>query len=166
MCLLLFSYSVISDSLWPDGLWHARLPCPSLSLRVCSYSCPLSQWFHPSRPPSSPSSPAFNLPSIRVFSYESALQSGSQSTGASALASVLTMNIQDWSPLRWTGWISLRTKGVSRVFSKTSSKASILQHSAFFIVQLSNPWAKGFHLKDSSSHHVTVTVILQTFPYF
>ena len=72
VCLLLFSHSVISDSLWPDGLCHARLPCPSLSLRVCSYSCPLSQWCHLflCRPllllPSI-------FPSIRVFSNESVL---------------------------------------------------------------------------------------------
>ena len=119
VCLLLFSHSVISDSLWPDGLCHARLPCPSLSLRVCSYSCPLSQWCHLflCRPllllPSI-------FPSIRVFSDDSALQSGSQSTGASALASVLPMTIQDWFPSGLTGLISMQSKGLSRVFSRTT----------------------------------------------
>ena len=119
VCLLLFSHSVISDSLWPDGLCHARLPCPSLSLRVCSYSCPLSQWCHLFL-----CSPLLLLPSIfpsiRVFSDESALQSGSQSTGASALASVLPMTIQDWFPSGSTGLISMQSKGLSRVFSRTT----------------------------------------------
>ena len=81
------------------------------------------------------------IPSIRVFSNESVLSSGGQSIGVSASASVLPMNIQDWFPLGWTGWISLQSKGLSRVFFQHhSSKASILGHSAFFIVQLSHPY--------------------------
>ena len=75
--------------------------------------------------------------SIRVFSNKS---SGGQNIGVSALASVLPMNVQDWSPLGWTGWISLQSMGLSRVFSNHNSKASILQCSAFFTVQLSHPY--------------------------
>ena len=79
-------------------------------------------------------------PSIRVFSDESTLPMSGQSIGVSASASVLPMNTQDWSPLQWTGWISLQSKGLSRIFSNHSSKASILQHSAFFTVQLLHPY--------------------------
>ena len=75
------------------------------------------------------------FPSIRVF-----FKSGGQSVGISASTSVLPTNTQDWSPLGWTGWISLKSKGLSRVFQHHSSKASILQCSAFFIVQLSHPY--------------------------
>ena len=120
VCLLLFSHSVISDSLWPGGLWHARLPFPSLSLRVCLYSCPLSQWCHPTISSCCPLLLPSVFLSIRVFSNESALQSGGQSTGASASASVLPMNVQDWSPLGLTGFISMQSKGLSRVFSRTT----------------------------------------------
>ena len=81
------------------------------------------------------------FPSIRVFSkWVSYSPSGGQSIGASVSASVLPMNIQNWSPLGWTGWISLLSKGLSKVFSNTSSKASVLQCSAFFIAQLSHPY--------------------------
>ena len=80
------------------------------------------------------------FPSIRVFSNESALASGGQSTGVSASTSVLPMNTQDWSPLGWTSWISLQSKGLASLLQQHSSKASILQHSAFFIVQLSHPY--------------------------
>ena len=81
------------------------------------------------------------FPSIGVFSSESVLRSGGQSIGVSASALVLPINIQDWFPLGWTGWISLKSKGLSRVFSKHhSSKTSILWCSAFFIVQLSHPY--------------------------
>ena len=80
--------------------------------------------------------PSSIFPSIRVFSNESPLRIGGQRTGASASASVLAVNIQDWFPLGWTGWISLQSKGLPRVFSNTV----VLQHSAFFIVQLSHPY--------------------------
>ena len=133
----------MSDSLQTHGLQHTRLPCPSSSSGACSNSCPLSQWCYliisssitplSSYPQSFPASGSF--PMSQLFA------SGSQSTGASASASVLSMNIQDWSPLGWTGWISLQSKGLSRVFSQHhSSKASILQCSAFFTVQLSHPY--------------------------
>ena len=108
---------VVSDSLRPHGLQHARLPCPSPSPGVCSDSCPLSLWCHfilchlflPSI-----------FPSIRVFSNESVLHISGQSVGASALASALPMNIQGWFPLGWIRWISLQSKEISRAFSNTA----------------------------------------------
>jgi len=113
-----FSCSVMSDSLWPHGLQHARLPYPSPTPGVYSNSCPLSWWCHPTI---SSSVIPFSLifPSIRVFSNESVFTSSGQSIGASASASVLPMNIQDWFPLGWTGWISLLSEGLSSVFSNT-----------------------------------------------
>ena len=108
--LLLFSRSVVSTSLWPHGLQHARLPCPSPSPRVCSNSCPLSQWCHPTI--SSSVAPFFSCPqSCRLFA------SGGQSIEASASASVLPVNIQGWFPLGLTSLISLLSKGLSGVFS-------------------------------------------------
>ena len=129
-------------SLPPHGLQHTRLPCPSLSSRVCSNSCPLSQGCHPTISssvtlfyclPSFPASESF--PMSRFFT------SIGQRIEASASASVLPVNIQSWFPLRLTGLISLQSKGFSRVFSSTTIwKKSILWCSAFFIVQLSHPY--------------------------
>ena len=120
--LLLFSGSVMSDSLWPHGLQHTMLPCPSLSLGVCSNSCPLSWWCHLiisssvalffSCPPSFPVSGCF--PMSQFFT------SGGRSIGASALASVLPMNIQGWLPSGLTCLISLLSEGFSRVFYNTT----------------------------------------------
>ena len=122
----------MSDSLWPHGLQHARFPCPSPTPRACSNSCPLSQWCHPAI-------------SFAVVPFSSCLQSfpasgsflmswlfelGDQSIVASASASVLPMNIQDWFPLEWT----------ESLLQHHSSKASILWCSAFFIVQFSHPY--------------------------
>ena len=137
-----FSCSVMSDSLRPLGLQHARPPCPSPTSGVYSDSCPLSWWCHPTI---SSFVVAFLLPSIfpsiRVFSMSRFFESGGQNIGVSASASVLPMNIQDWFPLDSTGLISLQSKGRSRVFSNTThSKASILLYSALFIVQLSHPY--------------------------
>ena len=119
--LLLFSHSAASDSLWPHGLQHARLPCLSLSPEVCSNSCASSWWCHQ---PSPPLLPLLLLPSIfpniRVFPRSQLITSGGQSIGASALASVLPLNIHGWFPLGLTGLISLLYKGLSRVFSKTT----------------------------------------------
>ena len=133
----------MSYALQSHGLQHARPPCPSPTPRAYSNSCPLSRWCHPTV-------------SSSVVSFSSHLQSfqpsgsftmsqffawGSQSIGVSASASILPMNIQDWFPLGWTGWISLQSKGLSRVFLQHhSSKASILPHSAFFTVQLSHSY--------------------------
>ena len=129
-----FSHSVVSDSLWPHGLQHARPPCPSPALEVCSSSCPLSRRCHPtisssvipfsSCPQSFPASGSFQM--SQLFS------SGGQSIGVSASTSVLPMNSQDWSPLGWTGWISLQSKGLSRIFSNTT-----IEKHQFFGAQLS-----------------------------
>ena len=115
-----FSRSVVSNSLQPHKSQHARPPCPSPIPRVYSNSCPSSRWCHPaisfsvvpfsSCPQSLPASGSFSM--SQLFTW------GAQSTGVSA--SVLPMNTQDWSPLGWTGWISLQSKGVSRVFSNTT----------------------------------------------
>ena len=131
----------MSNSLRPHGLQHARLPCPSPTPGACSNSCPLSRWCHLTF--SSlvvPFSCLQSFPASGSFPVSQFFTSGGQSTGVSASASVLPMNIQDWFPLGWTGWISLQSKGLSRVLQHHSSKASILLHSAFFIVQTSHPY--------------------------
>ena len=137
-----FSHSVVSDSLWHHGLQHATLPCPSLTPRASSNSCPSSWWYHPTISSSVVpfSSRLQSFTASGSFLMSQFFTSGGQSTAASASASVLSMNIQDWFPLGWTSGISFYFKGLSRVFSNTSSKASILQHSAFFIGQLSHPY--------------------------
>ena len=113
-----FSDSVTSDSLQPHGLQHARLPCPSATPGACSNSSPLSRWCHPTI---SSSVILFNLSQHQGFFLRSQLfTSGGQSIGVSASTSVLPMNIQDWSPLGWTGWISLQFKALSRFFSSTT----------------------------------------------
>ena len=123
---------VVSDSLWPHGLQHARLPCPSPTSRSCSNSCLLSQGCHPTISSSAVplSSCLQSFPASGSFPMSQCFASG----GQSIRASVLPMNIQDWFPLGLTGWIALQSTGLSRVFQHYSSKASILQCSAFFIV--------------------------------
>ena len=116
------SHSVVSDSLRPHESQHARPPCPSPNPRVHSDSCPSSQWCHPaisssvipfySCPQSLPASESF--PMSQLFAW------GGQSTGVSALASLLPKKSQSWSPSEWTGWISLQAKGLTRVFSNTT----------------------------------------------
>ena len=138
-----FSRSVVSDSLWPHGLQHASPLCLSPTPGNYPNSCPLSQWCHPtisssvvpfcSCPQSFPASGTFPMSQLFL--------TGGQSTGVSALASVLPMNIQDWSPSGWTGWICLQSKGLSRVFSNTTDQ----KHQFFgawlsFIVRLSHPY--------------------------
>ena len=122
LCSVQFSRSVMSDSLRPHGLQHTRLPCPSPTPRACSNSCPSSQWCHPTISSSVVpfSSCLQSFPASGSFPISPFFASGGQSTGVSALASVLPMNIQDWSPLEWTGWISLQSKGLARVFSNTT----------------------------------------------
>ena len=128
-----FSCSVVSDSLRPHELQHARPPCPSPTPRVYSNSCPLNRWCHPTiSSPVVPSSPAFNLPVSGSFLMSQFFISGGQSIGVSASVSVLPTNIQDWFPLGWTGWISLQPKGLSRVFSNTT-----VQKHQFFSTPLS-----------------------------
>ena len=128
-----FSHSVVSDCLWPHESQHARPPCPSPTPGVYSSSCPLSRWCHPavsssvvpfsSRLQSFPASGSFLM--SQLFAW------GGQSIGVSASASVLPMNTQDWSPLGWTGCITLQSKGLSRVFSNTT-----VQKHQFFSTQL------------------------------
>ena len=128
-----FSCSVVSNPLWPHGLQHARPPCLSPTLRVYSNPCPLSQWCHPTISSSVISSSHLqSFPASGSFQMSQFFASGDQSTGVSASASVLPMNIQDWFPLGWTGWISLLSKGLSRVFSSTT-----IQKHQFFGTQLS-----------------------------
>ena len=114
-----FSHSVVSDSLWPREWQHARPSCPSPTAGVHSNSCPSSQWCHPAISSSVVpfSSCPQSLPASECFPISQLFTSGGQSIGVSALASVLPINTQDWSPLGWTGWISLQSKGLSRVFS-------------------------------------------------
>ena len=135
-----FSRSVMSDSLWPHESQHARPPCSSPSPGVHSDSRPSSPWCHPaisssvvpfsSCPQSLPKSESF--PISQLFAWDG------QSTGASALASFLPKKSQGWSPLGWTGWISLQSKGLSRLFSNTT-----IQKHQFFGTQ---------HSSQSNSH--------------
>ena len=119
-----FSCSVMSDSLWPNGLQHARLPCPSPTPRAYSNSRPSSRWCHPTISSSVvPFSSCFqSFPASGSFQMSQFFASDRQSIGASAWASVLPVIIQDWFPLGWTGWISLQSKGLSRVFSNPQLK--------------------------------------------
>ena len=117
-----FRHSVVSDSLWPHELQqHARLPCPSPAPGVHPNPCPLSQWCHPTI--SSSVIPFFScpqsFPASGSFPMSQLFASGGQSIGVSASTSVLPTNTQDWSPLGWNGWISLQSKGLSRLFSNT-----------------------------------------------
>ena len=136
-----FNRSVMSNSLWPHESQHTRPPCPSPTPRVHSNSCPSGRWYHPaisssvipfsSCPQSLPASGSF--PTSQLFAW------GGQSTGVSA--SVLPMNTQDWSPSEWTGWISLQSKGLSRVFSNTT-----VQKHQFFGAQLSSQSNSHIHI--------------------
>ena len=135
-----FSRSVMSNSLQPHESQHSRPPCPLPTPGVYPNPCPLSWWCHPtisssvipfsSCPQSFPASGSFPMSQLFV--------SGGQSTGVSPSTSVLPMNTQDWSPLGWTGWLFLAIhETLKSLLQHHSSKASILQHSAFYIVQLS-----------------------------
>ena len=117
-----FSCSVVSDSLRPHGLQHNRLPCPSPTPGVYSNAHPSSRECYPTILSSVIpfSSCLQSFPVSGSFPMSQFFTSGGQSTGVSASASILPMNIQDWSPLGWTGWISLLSKGFSRVFSNTT----------------------------------------------
>ena len=131
----------MSNSLWPHELQHIRLPCPSQAHRVYSNLCPMRRWCHPIISSSVVpfSSRLQSFPASGSFQMSQLFTSGSQSIGVSASASPLPVNIQDWFPLGLTGWTSLQSKGLSRVLLQHhSSKASILQCSALFMVQLSH----------------------------
>ena len=127
------SLKVVSNSLWHHGLQHARLPCPSTTPRACSNACPSSQWCHPTISSSVVpfSSCLQSFPASGSFPVSWFFVSGGQSIGVSASASVLPMNIQDWSPLGFIGWNWLQFKGLSRVFSNTT-----VQKHQFFGAQL------------------------------
>ena len=154
--LLLFSHWVVSNSLWPHRLQHTRLPCPLPSPRACSNSCALSWWCHP------------NISSF-VVPFSSCLQSflasgffpmsqhftlSGQSIESSASASVLPMNIQYWFPLGWTGWISLLSKGLQRVFSSTT----VWKHQ-FFSAQLSL-WSNSFYMTTGETIALTIWTLV------
>ena len=117
-----FSHSVVSDSLWPHELQHARLPCPSPTPGVHPNPCPLSRWCHPTISSSVVpfSSCPQSFPASGSFPMSQFFASDGQVIGLSASASDLPMNIQDWFPLGWTGWISSQSKGLLRVFSNTT----------------------------------------------
>ena len=130
-----FNRSVVSNSLRPHESQHTRPPCPSPTPGVHPNPCPSSQWCHPAIsssviPFSSCPQP---LPASGSFPMSQLFASGSQSIGVSASTSVLPMNTKDWSPLGWTGWISLQSKRLSRVFSSTT-----VQKHQFFGAQLSS----------------------------
>ena len=129
-----FSHSVISNFLQTCGLQHARLLCPSPTPRACLNSCPSSQWCHSTISSSAVpfSSLLQSFPALGSFPLSHFFASGGQSIAASAPALVLPRNTQDWSPLGWTGWISLQFKGLSRVFPNTT-----VQKHQFFGAQLS-----------------------------
>ena len=148
-----FSHSVVSNSLWPHESQHARPLCPSPTPRVHSNSCPSSRWCHPaisssvvpfsSCPQSIPASGSF--PMSQLFAW------GGQRTGVSALASFLPKNTQDWSPLEWTGWISLQSKGLSQytteqiiIHSKMESKTLVKNRSKVSRNLLITPYSKFF----------------------
>ena len=128
------SCSVVSDSLQPHGLQHARPPSPSPTPRVYSNSCPLSWWCHPGISSSVIpfSSRLQSFPASGSFQMSKFLAPGGRSIGVSVSASILPMSIQDWFPLGWTSWMSLQSKGLSRVFSSTT-----VQKHQLFYAQLS-----------------------------
>ena len=125
----------MSDALWPHGLQHARLPCPSPTSGDYSNSSPLSRWCHPTISSSVVpfSSCLQSFPASGSFQMSQFFTSGGRNIGVSASASVLPMNTQDWFPLGWTNWTFLQSKGLSRVFSNTT-----VQKHPFFSAQLSH----------------------------
>ena len=129
-----FSHSDVSDSLGPHGLQHSRLSCPSPTPGACSNSCPSSEWYHPTISSSVvPFSSCFqsfpasgSFPMLNYWSYSFSISP--------------SMNVQDWFPLGWTGWISLQSRGLSKVFSNTTVQKHHSSALSFFIVQLSHPY--------------------------
>ena len=134
MLLLLFSSSVRSDFFWFYGLQHARPPCPSPTPGVYPNSCPLSRWCHPAISPSVvPFSSCLQpFPASGSFQMSQLFESGGQSMLSFNFSICPSNEYQDWFPLGWTGWISLQSKGLSRVFSNTT-----VQKHQFFSTQLS-----------------------------
>ena len=153
--LLLFSRQVRSDSLPPHGLQHAKPPCASPTPRIYSNSCPLSRWLHPTISSSIVpfSSRLQSFPASGSFPMSQFFPSGGQRIGVSASASLLPMNIQDWFPLGWTGWIPMQSKGLSGVFSNTTvqkhqffgAQVSLLSNSHIhtWLLEKPQPWLDG-----------------------
>ena len=141
-CSVQFSHSVMSDSLWPHGLQHVRPPCSSTTRRNYPNSCPLSRWCHLTISSSVVSffSCLQSFPTSGSFQMSQLFSSVGQNTGVSALTSVLPINTQNRFPLGWTGWISLKSKGLSRVFSNTT-----VQKHQFFCAQLYSPTLTSIH---------------------
>ena len=137
-----FSHSVVSDSLWPHEPQHARPPCPSPTPGVYPNSFPLRLWCHPTISSSviPCSSYLQSFPASGSFQISQLFASGDQSIGVSISTSVLPVNTQNWSPLWWTDWISLWSKGLSRVFSNNA-----VQKHQFFGTQLSSPSNSPIH---------------------
>ena len=159
----------MSDSLRPHESQHTRSPCPSPTPGVHSNSCPLSQWCHPaisfsvvpfsSCPQSLPASESF--PMSQLFAW------GGQSTGVSALVSFFPKNTQDWSPSEWTGWISLQSKGLSRVFSNTTVYIRMLKLNCCWQLNMWEHWDKYFlfSLKTSLSLDPILILHMQKLNY-
>ena len=158
----------MSDSLWPHGLQHIRLPCPSPNHRAYSNSCRSHQWYDPTIsssviPFSSCLQSLLVSGSLQISQY---FESGGQITGVSASASVLPMNIKDWFPLGWTGWISLHPKGLSRVFSNTPVQKHQFFSIQLSLVQLAHPYmttgktSKDFRLCRPYNLHCTYSIQL------
>ena len=138
-----FSHSVVTDSSRHRRLRHTRLTCPSPTPGACLNSCLLSQWWHPTISSSvvSFSSCLQSFPASGSFPKSQFFTSGGQSIGLSASASVLPMNNQDWFPLGWTGWISLQSKGLSRVFFNTT----VQKHQFFHALLSLSPTLPSIH---------------------
>ena len=150
--IIQFSCSVVSNSSQSHGLQHARSPCPSLTPGVYSNSCPLSQWCHPTNSSSVvPFSFCLHLSLHKdLFKWVSSLHQVVKVLEFSASALVPSMNIQDWFPLGWTGWISLQSKGLSRVFPNTT-----VQKQQFFGAQLPL-WSNSYiHMWLLQNHSLT-----------
>ena len=147
-----FSHSVVSDSLRPHELQHARPPCPSPTPKVHPNPCPLNRWCHSTISSSVIpfSSCPQSFPASGFFPMSHLFASGGQSIAVSTSTSVLPMNTQDWSPLGWTGWISLQSKGLSRVFSNTT-----VQQHQFFSAQLSS----------QSNSHIHTWLLEKPYPW-
>ena len=149
---ILFRRSVMSNSLWPHESQHARPPCPSPTPGVYSNSCLSSWWCHPAILSSVVpfSSCPQSFPALGSFPVSQFFTWGGQSIGVSASTSVLPMNNQGWSPLGWTGWIFLQSKGLSRVFSNTT-----VQKHQFFGAQFSSP----------SNSHIRTWLLEKPYPW-
>ena len=157
-----FSRSVVSDSLRPHESQHARPPCPSPTPKIYPNSCPLSQWCHPAISSSVVpfSSCAQSLPASGSFSVNQLFTWGGQSIGASASASILPMNTQGWSPLELTCWISLQSKGFSRVFSNTT-----VQKHQFFGTQPSSQSNSHIHTWTTGKTIGPLTLVKRRFRF-